>query len=44
MKYLVDTHVFIWYLKGEEKLSDESRSILDEASNEVLLAMLVFGK
>ena len=33
MKYLIDTHAFIWYATGNKKLSKTARSLID--SNEV---------
>ncbi len=40
MKYVVDTHVLLWFLGDSPKLSDRARSIfLDPASQLVLLAI-----
>lgn len=33
MKYLIDTHAFIWYATGNKKISKTARSLID--SNEV---------
>ena len=40
MKYLLDTHVLIWYFKGNEKLSDENRLIIEDSQNEIYYSPL----
>lgn len=32
MKILLDTHVFLWYVKADRKLSAKSRSIIQDAA------------
>ena len=31
MRYLLDTHVFLWYFDGSDKLSETAKNILDDA-------------
>jgi PIN domain nuclease of toxin-antitoxin system len=31
MKLLLDTHIFLWYVNGDKKLSTQSRSIIENA-------------
>jgi len=33
MNYLLDTHAVIWFLNGDEKLSDKSREIIENQNN-----------
>ena len=40
MKYLLDTHILIWYFKGNEKLSEENRSIIENNHNEIYYSPL----
>ena len=39
MKYLIDTHVFIWMSSAPEKLSDKATSIILDNDNELILSM-----
>ncbi len=39
MRYLLDTHIFIWYAKEQDELSDEVASILYDYENDLLLSM-----
>lgn len=38
MKYLLDTHVFIWLTSEPEKLSPAVREIIEQGSSELLLS------
>ncbi len=38
MRLLLDTHVWLWMLSGEERLSTESRTILADPENELFLS------
>ncbi|MFA4924929.1 MAG: type II toxin-antitoxin system VapC family toxin [Ignavibacteriaceae bacterium] len=40
MNYLLDTHVLIWYLEGDKKLSEESISLIDNADNKVYVSIV----
>ncbi len=35
MKYLLDTHTFIWFIEGDVRLSDHARTRIAEPSNEI---------
>jgi PIN domain nuclease of toxin-antitoxin system len=39
MKLLIDTHTFIWFAQGSEKLSQHASELLDDSRNELLLSM-----
>ncbi len=38
MRYLIDTHIFIWYLKERENLSRDVLSILEDYDNQIYLS------
>ncbi len=40
MKYLIDTHTFIWFLKGSENLSEGSRKIIENEKNEIFISIV----
>ena len=40
MKYLLDTHTLLWFLKGDEKLSDKARRLIDNPCNEKFLSIV----
>ena len=39
MRYLIDTHIFIWYAKEQSNLSSNVISILDDYESELLMSM-----
>lgn len=38
MRYLIDTHIYIWYLKERENLSRDVLAILEDYDNQVCLS------
>ncbi len=38
MRYLIDTHIFIWYLKERENLSHDVITILEDYDNQIYLS------
>jgi len=40
MHLLLDTHAFLWFINGDEKLSQRSRLLIQEANNEVLISVV----
>lgn len=42
MKYLLDTHIWIWSVSKPEKLSEEIKHILENDSNEFFLSSISF--
>lgn len=44
MNYLLDTHVLIWYLDGDKRLSDESVAIIDNTANKVYVSIVALWK
>jgi PIN domain nuclease of toxin-antitoxin system len=39
MKFLLDTHTFIWYVTNNSKLSSTARELINDGNNEVLLSI-----
>jgi len=39
MKYLLDTHAFIWYLESNPKLSRKAKIVLENANNQCFVSM-----
>jgi PIN domain nuclease of toxin-antitoxin system len=40
MRLLLDTHVFLWYITNDGRLSGEAASAITEASNDVYLSVV----
>ncbi len=39
MRFLIDTHVLIWFLQGDESLSLDKRSLIIDGENDVLVSI-----
>lgn len=39
MRYLLDTHIFVWYAKEQENLSRDVTAILDNEDSELLISI-----
>lgn len=39
MRYLLDTHIFIWFAKEQDNLSDDVMAILNDPESELLMSM-----
>lgn len=42
MKYLLDTHVFLWTTGQSHKLPANVRSVIEDADNDVIISAVVF--
>lgn len=40
MRLLLDTHIFIWYVTDNPKLSATTRALIDEGDNDILLSIV----
>ena len=40
MKLLLDTHVLLWFCKGDERLSQEARLLIADKANEVYYSII----
>ena len=38
MRYLIDTHIFIWYARERENLSQDVQAILDDYESEIFVS------
>lgn len=38
MKFLLDTHIWIWYLLGDSRLSEHLQNVISDESNELWLS------
>lgn len=38
MRYIIDTHIFIWYAKEPDNLSADVKNILDDYENQIYLS------
>lgn len=39
MKYLIDTHVFIWFIQNSPNLAAINRNLIEDANNEILISI-----
>jgi PIN domain nuclease of toxin-antitoxin system len=44
MKYVLDTHAFIWHLTDDPRLGDEARRISDDPNTEIILPSIVLAE
>ena len=42
MKYLLDTHVFIWWLEADKKLTSKIKSVIDNPDNIKFVSVVTF--
>ena len=40
MKLLLDTHIFLWFISGDTRLSDNFRNAIQDSGNEVHLSVV----
>jgi PIN domain nuclease of toxin-antitoxin system len=40
VRLLLDTHAMYWYIEDDPQLSDPARTLIQDASNEILISML----
>jgi PIN domain nuclease of toxin-antitoxin system len=39
MKYLIDTHIFIWFIQNSTNLNQTARNLIEDANNEILISI-----
>lgn len=39
MKLLLDTHAFLWFIGGDERLSPAARALIEDGTNDVFLSV-----
>ena len=42
MKYLIDTHIFIWSVLNSSKLPSNIKNIIEDYSNEIIVSAITF--
>jgi PIN domain nuclease of toxin-antitoxin system len=40
MKYLIDTHTFLWFIEGSTQLSEFSKSLIENENNEIYVSII----
>jgi PIN domain nuclease of toxin-antitoxin system len=40
MKYLIDTHTFLWFIEGSPQLSTFSKSLIENEDNEIYVSII----
>lgn len=40
MKILLDTHIFLWYIAGDENLTEKLKKIITDTQNEVYISVI----
>ncbi|WP_265584546.1 MULTISPECIES: type II toxin-antitoxin system VapC family toxin [unclassified Coleofasciculus] len=38
MNYLIDTHILIWFLEGNEKLSKQAQALIANSANDIYIS------
>lgn len=39
MKYLIDTHIFIWFIQNSPKLNSQTRRLIETTNNQILISI-----
>lgn len=42
MKYLLDTHIYLWWLNDDRKLSKQAKNIISNPENIILVSVMSF--
>ncbi len=42
MQYLLDTHSFLWFINGDEQLSDKARWYIEDPNNDGYISIASF--
>ena len=40
MKYLLDTHVFLWWLNGDKRLQKSTKGLIEDKNNIILVSVV----
>ena len=40
MKYLLDTHIFLWYIENDSRLDKKFYNIIEDSTNEIYLSVV----
>ncbi len=39
MQYLIDTHVFLWFVSNAKELSQKSKTLIEDGNNEIFISI-----
>jgi PIN domain nuclease of toxin-antitoxin system len=39
MQYLIDTHVFLWFVSNAKELSQTAKNLVEDGNNEIFLSI-----
>jgi len=39
MQYLIDTHVFLWFVSNAKELSRTARTLIEDSQNEIFISI-----
>ena len=39
MQYLIDTHVFLWFVSNAKELSPTARTLIEDGQNEIFISI-----
>jgi len=42
LNYLLDTHIFLWYINGDIRLIDKYKRIIEDNRNEIFISVISF--
>ena len=42
MKYLLDTHIFLWVIFDEKKLSEKAKKIIKDLDNQIYISVITY--
>jgi PIN domain nuclease of toxin-antitoxin system len=42
MRYLIDTHILIWYINGDKNLSDKQIHLIENPGNKLVISIVSF--
>lgn len=42
MRYLLDTHTFLWFISGDSRLSKEARAAIEKANSTSFVSIATF--
>ena len=40
MKLLLDTHIFLWFIEADSKLTEQCRNLIEDSNNEIFLSSI----
>lgn len=43
MKYLIDSHILLWYISGDQRIRSEIKTIIGNHANYVFISQKYFG-